>query len=156
MDYRLLRDCLAGKMWHEADEETENILQLLLDRMRISELPCADLWTIDQLWIQHTEKHYGFSIQRRILQSVNEDWKQYCHQVGWLVQPERKVGFLSQFRDNSNKINVLNVSNIRSGLEGKPLDGLPQGYLPSFMAFVSTGDMSLIRQLLNRLQECRL
>ncbi|MFM6508213.1 MAG: GUN4 domain-containing protein [Dolichospermum sp.] len=52
--------------------------------------PCADLRTIDQLWVKYSDSRFGFSVQKRIYQGLggtrqyNEDiWKKFGDKVGW-------------------------------------------------------------------------
>ncbi len=35
--------------------------------------PCIDLRTIDQLWVRYSNGRFGFSVQKRIWQSVGEN-----------------------------------------------------------------------------------
>ncbi len=41
---------------------------LLLTQQHIQKFPCSDLINIDQLWIQHSQGHFGFSIIYHIYQ----------------------------------------------------------------------------------------
>ncbi|MFM6861255.1 MAG: GUN4 domain-containing protein, partial [Dolichospermum sp.] len=77
MDYRKLRDLLKGGNWKEADEETLRVM-LAVARERegwlnvesIDNFPCADLRTIDQLWVKYSKDTFGFSVQKRIYQGL--------------------------------------------------------------------------------------
>lgn len=88
----------------------------LLDRESIETFPSEDLRTIDQLWVKYSNGHFGFSVQKRIWESVvgnqntdtetsghhrfeahiGEDVNQYgdslrdsfASRVGWRVQGE--------------------------------------------------------------------
>jgi hypothetical protein len=59
----------------------------------LAEFPCEDLRIIDQLWIKYSNGHFGFSVQKRIWQSIegtNKDedveiWKKFGDQVGWRI-----------------------------------------------------------------------
>ncbi|TAF05444.1 MAG: hypothetical protein EAZ78_05575 [Oscillatoriales cyanobacterium] len=77
MDYINLRNLLAAKKWKEADEETARVMlnipgrkQEWLDVESIEKFPCEDLRTIDQLWVEHSNGRFGFSVQKRIYQSL--------------------------------------------------------------------------------------
>lgn len=62
----------------------------------IETFPCADLRTIDHLWVKYSDGHFGFSVQKRIWESVGgkpgeydyEIYKKLCDRVGWRVKGE--------------------------------------------------------------------
>ena len=98
MDYRKLRDYLAQGKWKEADEETIRVMLAVakrekegwLDDKSIDNFPCADLRTIDQLWVKYSGGKFGFSVQKRIYQGFggtrehNSDiWEKFGDKVGW-------------------------------------------------------------------------
>lgn len=73
--YSRLRDLLRAGQWKEADKETYTVLlrtvgkkpgSNLLDE-DIERIPCPDLCTINQLWVQHSKGRFGFSVQKRVL-----------------------------------------------------------------------------------------
>lgn len=87
-----LRDLLAAGKWEKANKETERLLELTtnramglpskLERSRLGYkefgcIPCPILRTIDQLWVQYSGGHFGFSIQLGILEECKkaDDWK---------------------------------------------------------------------------------
>lgn len=94
IDYQHLRDLLQTQQWHDADLETERrMLQATnrLDYESLQNFPCQDLMTIDQLWVQASNGHFGFSVQRRIwaehgspIVMLGGDWQCFCLSVGWL------------------------------------------------------------------------
>ena len=99
IDYSLLRDLLAAGQWQEADSETTAIMlricgretECWLTEQDIEKFPCTDLLTIDQLWVKYSKERFGFSVQKRIWQSVggtkNADYKIYRSfgkHVGWI------------------------------------------------------------------------
>ena len=98
MDYSTLRDLLKAGKWKEADEETERVMLAVakrekvgwLDDKSIDNFPCADLRTIDQLWVKYSGGKFGFSVQKRIYQGFggtrehNSDiWEKFGDKVGW-------------------------------------------------------------------------
>ncbi|MBK1988405.1 GUN4 domain-containing protein [Sphaerospermopsis aphanizomenoides BCCUSP55] len=98
MDYTKLRDFLAAGMWKYADEETKRVMLLVaereekgwLDNESVDKFPCEDLRTIDQLWVKYSNGKFGFSVQKRIYQSLGgtrddnrEVWKKFGEEVGW-------------------------------------------------------------------------
>lgn len=102
IDYTLLRDLLAASQWQEADAETKLImlkvsnkkLQGKFEQADFQNFACEALDNIDQLWINYSEGHFGFSVQKRIFEKVGgkpgfNDYKAYCRfgeEVGWLVK----------------------------------------------------------------------
>ena len=98
VDYRNLRDLLAAGKWKEADEETAKVMCKVagrekegwLDVEHIDKFPCEDLRTIDQLWVKYSNGRFGFSVQKRIYQSLGgtreynrEIWERFGDRVGW-------------------------------------------------------------------------
>jgi eukaryotic-like serine/threonine-protein kinase len=115
MDYINLRNLLAAKNWKEADEETARVMLKVagketarvmlkvagrekvgwLDTESIEKFPCEDLRTIDQLWVEYSNGRFGFSVQKRIYQSLggtreynSEVWKKFGDKVGWRKKNE--------------------------------------------------------------------
>ena len=61
-----------------------------LNTNSIDNFPCEDLRTIDQLWVKYSNGQFGFSVQKRIYQSLGgtreynwEIWKAFGDKVGW-------------------------------------------------------------------------
>ncbi|AFY33551.1 GUN4 domain-containing protein [Calothrix sp. PCC 7507] len=103
VDYRRLRDLLAAGKWKEADEETLVVMLKASGREKegwlnvesINNFPCTDLRTIDQLWVKHSNGRFGFSVQKRIWESVGgtpdadyEIYRKFGEAVGWRVNEE--------------------------------------------------------------------
>jgi eukaryotic-like serine/threonine-protein kinase len=98
MDYSKLRDLLKAGKWKEADEETAGVILAVgkqrhwLGKEDIDNFPCADLRTVDQLWVKYSDGRFGFSVQKRIYQGLGgtleefydrEIWKRFGDKVGW-------------------------------------------------------------------------
>jgi GUN4-like len=91
VDYTKLRDCLSSKKWKEADRETWAVMcQCLsqeagtqLEISQIYQLPCADLQTVDRLWLHYSQGRFGFSVQKEIYESVKGDYVRFCDRVNW-------------------------------------------------------------------------
>ncbi|MEA5579148.1 serine/threonine-protein kinase [Anabaena sp. UHCC 0451] len=98
MDYRKLRDLLKAGKWKKADEETARVMLAVVKREEegwlevehIDNFPCADLRTIDQLWVKYSDGMFGFSVQKRIYQGYGgtreynrEIWEKFGDKVGW-------------------------------------------------------------------------
>ena len=104
VDYTRLRDLLADGKWKEADEETLTVMlkatgreqegYRYLDNKSIERFPCADLSTIDRLWVKYSDGRFGFSVQNRIWESVggkpgeydDEIYKKFGDRLGWRVE----------------------------------------------------------------------
>ncbi len=99
IDYNKLRNLLASGNWEEADQETgDRMLEAIgkeswwnVRSNDIDEFPCADLRTIDTLWVKYSDGRFGFSVQKRIWESVGGkpgEWgyaiyKKFGDRVGW-------------------------------------------------------------------------
>jgi hypothetical protein len=96
--YRNLLSYLANGRWEEADQESEKVMLEItgqtdrgyLNPEDLQQFPSADLQIIDNLWIQFSGGHFGFSVQKRIWQecgSINsrnsDDWYGFGDRVGW-------------------------------------------------------------------------
>jgi hypothetical protein len=112
IDYSNLKKLLVEKKWKQADKETarlmclavtnqEKSLNLLehsadpyteLSKSEIENLPIVDLDTIDSLWLEYSEKKFGFSIQKEIYESLGgtqefdgEIRDKFGKETGWRV-----------------------------------------------------------------------
>ncbi|BBD63137.1 hypothetical protein NIES2109_59870 (plasmid) [Nostoc sp. HK-01] len=98
VDYTKLRDLLKAKKWQEADNETYLVMLQAVGKDKrdllypedISDFPCTDLYTIDNLWLKYSNQHFGFSVQRNIYLKVGgkldgkfEQWIPFCERLGW-------------------------------------------------------------------------
>jgi hypothetical protein len=105
VDYTKLQNLLASGKWQEADYETYLVMLQAVGRQKedwireaeISNFPCTDLRTIDQLWVKYSNRRFGFSVQKQIYLDVGgipngrydeEVWNKYCDRVGWKVNGE--------------------------------------------------------------------
>jgi eukaryotic-like serine/threonine-protein kinase len=91
VDYTRLRDFLKAGQWKEADKETLAVMLKAsgretfgwLSSESIENFPCTDLRTIDQLWVKYSNGRFGFSVQKRIWESVGKDYEKLGDRVGW-------------------------------------------------------------------------
>ncbi|NEQ30017.1 MAG: GUN4 domain-containing protein [Leptolyngbya sp. SIO4C5] len=91
LDYQDLDHLLAAQEWQDADRATADLLRQAIGQAEpiglgveaIAYLPCADLLQIDQLWLRHSARRFGFSVQQEIYTSLAHDAVQFSHAVGW-------------------------------------------------------------------------
>ncbi|MEP0780822.1 GUN4 domain-containing protein [Microcoleus sp. ZQ-A2] len=136
VDYTKLRDLLASGKWKEADQETVAVMLKAANREQegylqiesIEKFPCTDLRTIDQLWVKYSNGRFGFSVQKRIWESVGgkpgeydyEILKKFGDRVGWLKWENKWLGlrikelWVSRYDEFTFHLNA------------------PQGHLPSY------------------------
>ena len=95
--YSQLEDHLRQGNWRKADEETAWLFYLVMVQQGYkdwSELcrnfPSKTLNQIDQLWVDYSQGHFGFSIQKRIWESLGGKpnayygtWEKFGKQVEW-------------------------------------------------------------------------
>jgi hypothetical protein len=150
VDYTRLRNLLAEGKWKEADEETLAVMLKAagregdwLDTESIKKFPCTDLRTIDRLWVKYSDRRFGFSVQKRIWESVVREsvglkpseyyyGMEFPDRVGWSV----KGDWLSDLTYGENA---------------------PEGHLPSYSRLDGHGwefIRSTISSLASRLAKC--
>ncbi len=127
VDYSKLQQLLAAEQWQEADVESRAILLQVSNREQegwlraedFKNFPCEDLCTIDQLWVKYSKGRFGFSVQKRVWESIegklDNNYTTWCHfgdKVGWRVQG-----------------NWLNYCDLTFNKETAPLGHLPAGGL---------------------------
>ncbi|MEH1976894.1 MAG: GUN4 domain-containing protein [Nostoc sp.] len=124
IDYTRLRDLLKAGDWKEADQETLAVMLKATGRERerqdylninsIHNFPCTDLRTIDQLWVKYSNGRFGFSVQKRIWESLGKDYEKFGDRVGW-----RKSEKWLRYSDM-----LLNTSAPEGHLPGVPCAGV--------------------------------
>jgi hypothetical protein len=89
--YFELENQLKAQKWKVADKETYRLMittvgkeegQIFSTR-HLQDLPCEDLRTIDQLWTKYSDGRYGFSVQKKIWESVGSSDPEFYEAVGW-------------------------------------------------------------------------
>ena len=150
VDYSQLEQLLKDENWKAADEETANQMLEVVGRdgrLReedIDKFPCEDLRTIDQLWVKYSNGHFGFSVQKRIYQSLGgtgsydeKVTKAFCGRVGWRV----KTNWLLY---NDLKFNLLSPKG------HLPVWGYERGYASPW------GGLGLGDYIFSRMETCSL
>jgi uncharacterized caspase-like protein len=101
-EYDQLEELLKQRDWKQADQRTSELMlkaagreqERWLDINSITTFPCEDLRTIDRLWVKYSDERFGFSVQKRIWESVGgkpgeyveEIYQTYGDRVGWRVK----------------------------------------------------------------------
>jgi uncharacterized protein YjbI with pentapeptide repeats len=98
--YATLTKLLNAKRWEDADQETASLLCRLtgvefpdiIEGKEVANIPCQDLLTIDQLWVEQSWGRFGFSVQHQIWRSIFSDYtmevekyRRFMLTVGWLI-----------------------------------------------------------------------
>ncbi len=76
--YGKLRDLLAAGKWKEADQETARVMLEISGKTDkenlipddVIKFPCSVINLIDQLWIKYSNGRFGFSIQKKVYESM--------------------------------------------------------------------------------------
>ena len=125
--YFKLRQLLEAEKWNEADEETLNVMlqvaniqrRHFLDVESMQKFPCKDLRKIDRLWFKSSGGKFGFSVQKKIYESLGgtkeynkEVWEEFSDRVGWRRRDE-----------------IIKYSNLIFRLEEAPPAHLPVKYI---------------------------
>ena len=136
--YAKLENSLKRKNWEEADQTTDRLMLFIADReeenfLNISDIEkfsCPDLEKMDELWVQSSNKYFGWSVQKEIwvdkgnrLGIRPQDWNRSDYQnyqkfasaVGWYNEKE---GFVIASRDEliSKVVNEKDTPQRRGGL----------------------------------------
>lgn len=107
-NYRRLRALLSAGKWKEADLETLAVMLKIAGREKqgylraedIKNFPFTHLHIIDQLWIVYSNGHFGFRVQKRVWQSLENlnssdtIWCDYCARVGWWLKDGENWGWI--------------------------------------------------------------
>lgn len=103
IDYTPLRDLLKAQDWEAADRETYEVMIRAVGKKsgdwfsddELLNFPCADLLTIDRLWVKYSQGQFGFSVQKQIYVECGGKldgkypgdtiWRKFGDKVGWRV-----------------------------------------------------------------------
>jgi uncharacterized caspase-like protein len=152
IDYTRLRDLLKAQDWKAADRETYDTMIRAVgkksgqgfSREELLNFPCADLRTIDGLWVKYSQGRFGFSVQKQIYVECgarldgsypgDKIWEKFGDRVGW-----RKDG------------NWLLYSDLDPSLYS------PQGFFPlvwDFLVLEWVWGWGVVSSLASRLVNC--
>ena len=151
VDYTRLRDLLKAGNWKAANYETYLIMLNVWGRREndwirpeeIEYFPCTDLRTIDNLWVEYSDGHFGFSVQKEIYLRVggqlnseyNEEiWESFGERVGW-----RRKGDWIQYSQIDFDTKRFYASEFQGtfdmSVQKKQLPYVPKGHIPSSGVF---------------------
>lgn len=94
-NYAPLQNALTSQNWREANRLTSTLIlelagtqqQGYLKARDTQNLACQDLRTIDRLWVQNSNGHFGLTTQAQIWRQLQgktyEDSLRFEQQVGW-------------------------------------------------------------------------
>ncbi len=93
IDYTELQRLLANREFQEADRLTlqkmcelsgeEAVKRKWLYFTEVEKFPIADLQTINNLWLIHSQGKFGFSVQREIWLGLRKNWENLWVKIGW-------------------------------------------------------------------------
>ena len=127
IDYNKLQAFLEDEDWIKADKETARLFRKITNTdesdlpnvLALKRFPCSDLSTIDSLWVTYSRRHFGFSIQQNIWDSIENragndfnSFMEFANRVGWRGgEYDWQAGFLDGFlMDLQDETNVSNRS----------------------------------------------
>ncbi|MBP0017346.1 MAG: GUN4 domain-containing protein [Cyanobacteria bacterium SBLK] len=142
--YQPLEEYLKNGEWEKSDLETDHVMLQIagkgergwLDEEDIKSFPCEDLRIINQLWLDHSNNYFGFSVQKNIWLSVGGQLGEYDYEV------YKKFGKQVQWYKNGEWIGRTNLQ--FSGAE------FPRGHLPWWGGWVGGVGGVLLTSLFSR------
>ncbi|MBE9236171.1 GUN4 domain-containing protein [Anabaena aphanizomenioides LEGE 00250] len=135
--YEKLEKLLEAGKWKKADEETIKVMLTVANREKqrwlnvnsIDNFSCADLQTIDSLWVKYSNGKFGFSVQKRIYQSLGANEIAFGDRVGWRTKGWLGMGFWKYYHELTFDITA------------------PQAHLPGCISLniINIGDTTRVR-----------
>ncbi|XP_004507334.1 tetrapyrrole-binding protein, chloroplastic [Cicer arietinum] len=101
ISFELLQQLLKAKNFQQADEETRRLIIVLAGEAaqkrgyvffsEVQFISETDLKTIDQLWREHSDNKFGYSVQKRIFGKVKKDFTKFFIKVGWMKKLDTEM-----------------------------------------------------------------
>ncbi|KAK2970067.1 hypothetical protein RJ640_006540 [Escallonia rubra] len=101
LTYDLLQQHLSTQNFREADEETRRLLIALAGEGAVKRgyvffsevqfISETDLRTIDELWRQHSDNRFGYSVQKKVWNKADRDFTNFFIRVGWMKKLDTEV-----------------------------------------------------------------
>lgn len=166
VDYRALRSLLQSRQWEAANQETGRLLIEDLSVRRseyIRRFPCTDLHTMDRLWVTSSNRRFGFSVQRRIVEAdrLLPSPKEVQYQCMENCQGS-ECGQSCLAKRISTEVTRIPEAMGRGGLVQPAATVLPNGYYPSWGVYWARGKSNYLptsytyRDFADRSAKCRL
>ncbi|KAA8527290.1 hypothetical protein F0562_034613 [Nyssa sinensis] len=99
--FDVLEQHLSAKNFRQADEETRRLLIFLAGEAaqkrgyvffsEVQFIPETDLKTIDDLWREHSNNKFGYSVQKKIWNRAKKDFSKFFLKVGWMKKLDTEV-----------------------------------------------------------------
>lgn len=154
LKYASLENLLAMGKWQEADQATAQLMLQIadkeeagwLDRQSIENFPCNKLCAIDQLWVEYSKGHFGFSVQANILSECGGQYQKYHYKS--LCKLGDRLGWRQGWWDREWKDPRRLTFDLKA----------PKGHLPLVWFWWNTvGDLrvwNISLQLIYRIRDC--
>jgi hypothetical protein len=138
IDYRSLQYILASQKLKKADEKTRKLVLHAANRSNnwlrneeIQSLACEDLFIIDRLWTIYSQGRFGFSVQKRIWESLGSEKSDISRGEEFSA----RVGWLKQRTETDNYYEILKLYTIKRRAAIPWGLNAPEGNLPSICEF---------------------
>ena len=138
IDYSSLQYLLASQELEKADEQTRKLVLQAANRSDnwlryedIQSLACEDLFILDRLWTIYSQGRFGFSVQKRIWESLGSEksdrgrGQEFSDRVGWHKQKTKT----DTYYDSNHLYTIKRREDIPCGWNA------PEGNLPSICEF---------------------
>ena len=93
IDYKPLESLLTQQNFEQADRLTALLMRQLVGEpalnrgwiyfTEIALISNTDFKTINELWLNHSNGKFGFSVQRKIWLGLDKNWEKFWQQIGW-------------------------------------------------------------------------
>jgi serine/threonine protein kinase len=154
-----LWDRLRAGQWGEADRWTTALMLKLSGRSQVGffdpkdveAFPCPMLRLIDQLWMQASHGHFGFTVQKQLWQECDSEGRGGLRSRSFSALPREecmgeRVGWWVQGR-------WLGYEELKTNLEA-PEGHLPVGFFWGYSGGVRTALLMLDRAVLKKFKAC--
>ena len=155
VDYSKLTALLAAGKWEEADNETARVMckavgrasNSILGKANITRFPCQELHIIDELWLEHSDGHFGFSIQLEVWQRVKETNQSHRNKLYMLAD------IIGWIRVSNDLATWLKWSELTYNVHTAPPGHLPSG---KFRVEQGAGAWTGWEEFLDRILICKM
>ncbi len=180
--YAKLENSLQRKNWEEADLTTDRLMLFIANReylflnvSDINKFPCPDLKRMDKLWVQNSDGHFGFSVQKKIWvntgnrlgirnwnKSDEQNYLRFAAAIGWYNIPKGDDINTSGWMSYRDFIRRVEQNYRHPGVRGGLPHGDTHGWLVNQRVFLGTlgGERGMVARMYSflavRLVKCNL